>query len=183
MARRKPNNTNDLRTQRELADALDVSVSVVNSYLRDERWTFARKPDWPRRDVEAMLQWREDNLVRRAGAEAGSLAKGDGDELKQLRKIKLAEEIEKIREQKLLARQTRRRVDGELVETAKVQQWLIRNIRPTSNMLTGIPARAVPLIQGRTEGEQLTILDNLVRETLEQVANLADDLGDGLATA
>ena len=72
---------------------------------------------------------------------------------------------------------------GELVPVSQVQQWIIRNLQSARNHLLGLPAKAVVAMAGRDSAEQQSILEQLIRESLEVTANMATDLENGLESA
>jgi len=43
---------------------MGVTQAAVQKWVRDPRWSFARKAPWPKSDLEAIRLWRQENLQR-----------------------------------------------------------------------------------------------------------------------
>lgn len=72
---------------------------------------------------------------------------------------------------------------GELVPVEAVQRWLIQHHTTARNHLLGLPAKAIVLMQGRDAAEQQSILDELIRESLETISNMGGELEGGLVAS
>jgi len=177
-SRSKPFKPKDLQSNRRLnvleaAGELSIHPETLREFIRDGCPAEKRGKEW-RVDAPEVAAWMKANgHTGVQGRPWGTESSPDLDAARLRKENALASkyELQTARER------------GRLIEVESVQQWIIRNHISARNHLLGLPAKAVVLMAGRNAGEQQSILETLIREALETIANMADDLGNGLEAA
>lgn len=163
-----------ITTQDELALLLDRDKSRISRYLRDERWPFSRRAPWLRSDLPKMLRWLADNLESVEPPESGS-----GDEMADLRKQKLKEEIRKLHHQANAAEIEYEQVRGSVVGVEEVKRQWVRVAGVYTSQLQGMAASVAPLCEGRNAAEIQDEIEKYVSTVLANVRGSLDRLAGG----
>jgi hypothetical protein len=107
--------------------------------------------------IDAYTKDRAEKLATKTDA---LLASGDSEALEEYRRARA--ELAKL---DLSERQR------ELVPLAEVKKWIGEQVTGAKNRLLSIPARAAPLLTGRDAAESMQILDDLIREALQELSD------------
>jgi hypothetical protein len=110
-----------IQTQTELAKLVDKNPAQITRWIRDHRWTFARKPPWPRSDLPKILNWVANTL--RDESEAGAKkAAAKSSKRADLQERKLVQEIRKLKAMADTAETALAKERGELYDAAEIEQ-------------------------------------------------------------
>jgi hypothetical protein len=174
MSRRKHGSGKALRNADvfEVAGALDVNVETVRRYCR-EGAPHNREGTKYLCDVAEFQAWMKAN--NKTG-EQGRQPQADSPDI----------EAARLRKENALAAKYELQVAkerGELVAVDAVCTWMQRTFRPAQSRIIGVAAQTIQLMQGRSESEQQTILENALREALIETSEAVEGMAHELATA
>src|SRR5262245_3785905 len=103
---------------REFAEALNVPIGTLSSWVRHDFWRWPRRAPWPAKIVPDVLRWRAEELgVGRPPTERTPT------DLKGLREQKIREEIRKLRFQADVAESELKERDGRLADVQEFKTW------------------------------------------------------------
>jgi hypothetical protein len=188
---RKSRKAKPFRTLTEFAAALKTPITTVSGWTRHDRWRWNRKGPWTREDVPAVLDWAADELERGRPSKPTP----SGDEIKNLRRQKLEQEVRKLRAHADQAETALARERGELHDADECEEEAVRRATLLKNGVQNIPPQAVSLAlaQGMPHEAAPTFqkqIEELVNGCLRYLAASAnaqsaegDDAGAGGAVA
>lgn len=159
----------------EVADALGVSDTVIRDYIAKGCPANPAAPGRSRQNeqrlnLEEVAAWMKE--TGRTGVQGVHI----GNDSPDLQTAKLRKENAMATKYELAIARERK----ELVGLEPVKLWLVRNMGAARNKLLGLPAKLAPLLEGRDAAERQVIIEQEIRNILDDIASATASMADSL---
>ncbi len=171
---RKSRAPKQYQSLKEFAAALDVPLTTLSGWVKHERWRWNRRSPWSDTIRAEVRRWAAEELQK------GRPATGGDDEIKELRRQKLVNEVRKLLASAETAETALARERGELVDATEVErEWAgigvvvrnaMQNLGPQLVPLAlshGMPHQAAPTFGAQIQECIAGVLRHLSRDGAE----------------
>ncbi|MGH7179127.1 MAG: hypothetical protein ACREJC_17245 [Tepidisphaeraceae bacterium] len=125
-------------TRAALATLVERHPSRITEWLRHPEWSFPRQPPWPKSQVPSILRWAAEHLDDEGGRPAD-------EELGELRKSKLRQEIRRLTAMADAAEMELSRERGKLLDGKQISREWGNVAQVVRNSVQGLPAMILPV--------------------------------------